>query len=193
VSAVAGELRLLPNQLTAGRLLLVPILWAAAILGHGRIVGIGLALCFALDWADGVAARRLKMQSDFGSKFDSIADGLVTPSAVVWLLLLQPAALLDQRAIALMWFALTYVSLAVGLVKFRRFANLHLQSARIASVFQYAFAVDALAAPPYQPMLLYAAAALGIIASLESLVLQLIRGDVNEHLGSLLLTVRRGR
>lgn len=193
MSAIVRELRLLPNQLTAGRLLLVPTLWVATLLGHGRIVGIGLALSFVLDWADGFVARRLKMHSAFGSKFDSIADGLITPSAVAWLLLLQPAALLDHRTITLTWFALTYASLGVGLVKFRRFANLHLQSSRIACVFQYAFVVDALAAPPYEPVLLYAAASLGIVASLETLVLQLVRNDVNEHLGSILLVARRGR
>lgn len=193
MNAIVRELRLLPNQLTAGRLLLVPILWTAALLGHGRLVGIGVALSFLLDWADGFAARRLKLHSAFGSKFDSIADGLVAPSAVVWLLLLQPTALLDHRAIVLTWVVLKYASLGVGLVKFRRFANLHLQSSRIASVFQYAFVVDALAAPPYEPVLLYAAATLGIVSSLETLVLQLTRSDVNEHVGSILLAARRGR
>jgi len=106
-------------------------------------------------------------------------------------LLLQPAALLDHRALALTWFVLTYASLGLGLVKFRRFANLHLQSSRIASVFQYAFVVGALAAPPYQPVLLYTAASFGIVSSLETLALQLMRDDVNEHLGSILLAARR--
>ena len=193
MSAVVRELRLLPNQLTAGRLLLVPILWVAALLGDGRIVGIGLALAFWSDWADGFVARRLKVSSPFGSKLDSIADGLLMPSAVAWLLLLQPAALLDHRVLALAWFALTYASLGIGLVKFRRFANLHLQSSRIACVFQYALVVDALAVPPYEPVLLYAAASLGIASSLETLALQLLRNDVNEHLGSILLVARRGR
>ena len=193
MSTLARELRLVPNQLTAARLLLVPILWIAALGGHGRIVGIGLALAFVSDWADGFVARRLKVSSRFGSKLDSIADGLVAPSAVAWLLLLQPAALLDHRAVALAWFALTYASLGVGLIKFRRFANLHLQSSRIACVFQYAFVVGALAAPPYEPILFYAAAGLGILSSLETLVLQLVREDVNEHLSSILLDARRGR
>ena len=192
MSAVARELRLLPNQLTAARLLLVPVLWVAALLGQSRIVGIGLALAFLSDWADGFVARRLQVSSPFGSKLDSIADGLIVPSGVAWLLLLQPAALLDHRVIALTWFVLTYASIGVGLVKFRRYANLHLRSARIACVFQYAFVVDALVAPPYVPVLLYAAASLGIISSLEALVLQLARSEVDEHQGSLLLASRRG-
>lgn len=185
MSALARELRLLPNQLSAGRLLLIPVLWVAALLGSGRIVGIGLAFAFLSDWADGFIARRLNITSALGSKLDSIADGLVGPSAIAWLLLLEPAALLDHRALAIAWFALTYASLVLGLVKFHRFANLHLQSARIACVFQYAFVVGALAAPPYEPVLLYAAAGLGILSSLEALILQLVRNEVDEHLGSI--------
>jgi CDP-diacylglycerol--glycerol-3-phosphate 3-phosphatidyltransferase len=192
VTALRHELRLLPNQLTATRLLLLPALWACALLGHGRAVGIGLAACFLLDWGDGYAARRLGVQSAFGSKFDSIVDGAIVPSAIAWILLLEPRALLDDRSIALTWFVLTYASLAVGLVKFRRFANLHLRSSRVACVFQYAFVVDALAAPPYEQVLLYAAAACGIASSLETLVLQLVRLEVDEHLGSILLAARRG-
>jgi len=189
--AFAGELRLLPNQLTAARLALVPILWVAALLGHPTLVGAGLALSFALDWGDGVAARRLGQTSAFGSRFDSITDGLMAPCAIAWLLILEPDPFVDHWVLALTWFGLTYTSIALGLFKFKRFANLHLQSARTACVFQYAFAVDTLVAPPYLPALMYAAAGAGLLASLESLVLQLIRTDVHERLGSILVAGRR--
>jgi phosphatidylglycerophosphate synthase len=180
------QLRLLPNLLTAGRLLLLPALWIFALEDRPRAVGAGLALCFLLDFGDGFVARRLGQTSTFGSKFDSVVDGLIAPSAIAWLLLLEPRTLLDHKPLAATWFALTYASLAVGLVKFRRFANLHLQSARLACVVQYAFLVDAFVAPPAQPALLYAAAAAGIAASLESLLLQLARRQVDEHAGSIL-------
>jgi phosphatidylglycerophosphate synthase len=180
------QLRLLPNQMTAGRLLLLPALWAFALAGWSPAVGVGLALCFLLDFGDGFVARRLGQTSTFGSKFDSLVDGFIGPSAIAWILLLEPRTLLDHKLLAATWFALTYSSLAVGLVKFRRFANLHLQSARLACVVQYAFLVDAFVAPPAEPALLYAAAGAGIVASLESLLLQLTRRRVDEHAGSIL-------
>jgi phosphatidylglycerophosphate synthase len=192
MSAFFTELRLLPNQLTAARLTLIPILWVAALLGHPTVVGAGLALSFALDWGDGIAARRLGLTSAFGSRFDSITDGLMAPCAIAWLLILEPDPFLDHWVLALTWFGLTYSSIALGLFKFKRFANLHLQSARTACVFQYAFAVDTLVAPPYLPALLYAAAGAGLLASFESLVLQLVRTDVHERLGSILIAGRRG-
>jgi cardiolipin synthase (CMP-forming) len=182
---LGAQLRLVPNVLTSLRLLLVPLMWVAALEGRSRAVGVGLALSFWLDFGDGFAARRLGQTTAFGSKFDSIVDSTIGPSALCWLLLLEPAAIQDHWVLAATWVAVTYTSLVVGLVKFRRFANLHLQSARLACVVQYAFLVDAFAAAPYEPILLYAAAGAGIFASLESLVLQLRRSRVDEHLGSL--------
>ena len=74
-----SELRRLPNQLTAARLVLIPILWGFALTRNSLAVGIGLAVCFALDFGDGFVARRLHQTSSFGSKFDSAVDGLVGP------------------------------------------------------------------------------------------------------------------
>jgi phosphatidylglycerophosphate synthase len=185
------QLRLVPNQLTAGRLVLLPLLWVCALQDRPRAVGVGLALCFFLDFGDGFIARRLGQTSAFGSKFDSVVDGFIAPSAIAWLFLLEPRTLLDHKLLAAAWFAITYASLAVGLVKFRRFANLHLQSARLACVVQYAFLVDAFVAPPCEPALLYAAAAAGIVSSLESLVLQLTRDEVDEHAGSVVASRSR--
>jgi len=185
------ELRLVPNQLTAARLVLVPALWALALDGQRLAVGIGLAVCFLTDFGDGFVARRLGQTSSFGSDFDSKVDQLIGPSAIAWILLFEPSAFLDNLGPAVAWLAITYASTLVGLVKFRRADNLHLQSARIAAVVQYAFIVDVFVAPPYEPILLYAAAGMGILASLESLVLQLTQHHVREGMGSLLLVARR--
>jgi phosphatidylglycerophosphate synthase len=193
LAGLGAHLRLVPNLLTSVRLLLIPLMWAAALEGQPRIVGVGLALSFWLDFADGFVARRLRQTTAFGSKFDSIVDGMIAPSALCWLLLLEPAAIYDHWLLGASWVAVTYTSLTVGLVKFRRFANLHLQSARYACVVQYAFLVDAFIAAPYEPILLYAAVGAGIVASVESLILQLCRSRVDEHLGSILPLPRRER
>jgi phosphatidylglycerophosphate synthase len=185
------ELRYVPNQFTALRLLLVPVLWALALTGQWFAVGIGLAVCFWSDFADGFAARRLGQASAFGSDFDSKVDSLIGPSAIAWIVMYQPDAFLDNLWIAVAWLAITYASTLVGLLKFRRMDNLHLQSARIAAVVQYAFVVAVFVAPPYEPVLLYLAAGMGIVASLESLLLQLTQRHVKEGMGSLLLAARR--
>ena len=187
------ELRLVPNQMTAARLVLLPVLWVYALRSDRLAVGIGLAISFALDFGDGFVARRLGQTSSFGSKFDSVVDTLIGPSAIVWLLLLEPRTILDHKLLVGVWVVVTYGSLAVGLIKHRRLGNLHLQSSRIACVVQYAFLVDVFATRNYEPVLLYLAVGAGIASSLETLILQLTRSRVDEHAYSLLPALRRTR
>src|SRR5436190_12437095 len=118
------------------------VLWGAALTGRAVVVGIGLGIAFATDVLDGYAARRLNRSSAFGSKFDSLVDGIVAPSAIAWLLILRPTVVPQHVLLVGAWFLAMYVSLGVGLVRYRRFANLHLQSSRVACVAQYAFLVD---------------------------------------------------
>ena len=162
LAATLVELRSLPN-LFAARLVLVVILWGFALAGNARVVGLGLALAFVTDAADGFAARRLNRVTPFGSRFDSLVDSVVGPSAIVWLLLLEPDVVRDHALLAGVWVAVTYASLAVGILRHRRFANLHLRSSRVACVAQYAFLVDVFIASSYSPVLLYLAAGLGIL------------------------------
>ena len=188
-----AELRSVPNLLTLGRLVVVLALWGFALTGHSVVVGIGLAVAFVTDVLDGYLARRLGQTSALGSKLDSLVDGLVAPSAIVWILLLHPEVITQHLLLAAIWFGTTYASLAIGLVRHRRFANLHLQSSRIACVVQYAFLVDVFVSSSYSPVLLYAAAAVGIYSSAETLVLQLALDDPTEGERSLLRALRSRR
>ena len=193
VARLLGELRYLPNQLTAARLVLIVVLWGFALAGSATVVGVGLAFAFVTDVADGYAAQHLNRASAFGSRFDSLVDGIVAPSAIVWLLLLEPEVVRDHLVLFGIWLLVTYSSLALGLLRHRRFANLHLQSSRIACVAQYAFLVDVFVASSYSPLLLYLAAGLGIYSSAETLVLQLAFDDVTEGERSLARAFRRRR
>jgi len=193
VAATLGELRSLPNMFTAARLVLVVVLWGFALAGNARAVGLGLALAFLTDVADGYAARRLNRATAFGSKFDSLVDALVGPSAIAWLLMLEPDVVRDHALLAAVWVIVTYGSLAVGLLRHRRFANLHLRSSRIACVAQYAFLVDVFVADSYSPVLLYVAAGLGILSSAETLVLQLAFDGIDEKERSLGRALKRRR
>ena len=48
-----AQLRLVPNQLTLVRGILIPVLWAFALTGHSVWLGVGLAVAFFTDVADG--------------------------------------------------------------------------------------------------------------------------------------------
>ena len=184
-------LKTIPNLLTALRLLLLPVLWGLALLKWPVPLAIGMIISFLTDTLDGFIARRFNVTSAFGSKFDSLADNLLIPSTVIWLVILRPEVLTDHPILCAVAVATYGSSLLVGWIKFRRFANLHLYSKKTAGVLSYAFIVHALLASQYNAWLFYIAISLFILASVEGLILQLTHAQVDEHMGSLVLTLVR--
>ena len=184
-------LKTIPNLLTALRLLLLPVLWGLALLKWPVPLAIGMIISFLTDTLDGFIARRFNVTSAFGSKFDSLADNLLIPSTVIWLVILRPEVLTDHPILCAVAVATYGSSLLVGWIKFRRFANLHLYSKKAAGVLLYAFIVHALLAGQYNAWLFYIAISLFILASVEGLILQLTHAQVDEHMGSLVLTLVR--
>lgn len=187
------ELIKLPNLITAFRFVLVPVLWTLALGGLTELVGFGILLGGLSDAVDGYLARRLDQVSEFGSKFDSIADQFLQLSAIGWIFILQPEIFSDNSALSLIALATYLLSLLVGIFKFRRIANLHLYLSKIAAVFLFTFVVHAFIAGQYSPVLFLFASAGFILSSAETLVLQLISDSVDEHMGSLLFVLSSRR
>lgn len=180
----------IPNILTASRLALVPVLWILALAGESRILAAGLALAGTTDALDGYLARRMNATSAAGSRFDSIADQTLFASTLAWILLLRPEFVREQLPVLLVWLGLGAVSLIVGWVRFRRFADLHLYSAKVAVVAGLAFAVYLLAVGSYDVWIFRAVALIAFIAILETIIVQLTFEEVDEHIGSV-FTIRR--
>ncbi len=181
----------IPNQLTAARLVMIPVMWALTLMKLPVSVGIGMILSFATDVLDGFVARKLGQASEFGSKFDSLVDNLLLPSALVWLWLLRPEVYREHIWLGVFAITLYFSSLLLGLIKFRRFANLHLYSSKVSSVFMYLFISHAFIAAHYSPLLFYIATGMFVVTSAESLALQLISSKVDAHMGSIILVWRR--
>ncbi len=86
--AVPVRLQQLPNALTIGRLLLIPIfvaLMVSAEGGHSWPAGIVFGVAGVTDQIDGFLARRWQVESDFGRVFDPLADRLMIDAAVILL------------------------------------------------------------------------------------------------------------
>jgi len=86
--AVSLPLRRLPNALTIGRLILIPIfvaLMLAAQGGHSWPAGIVFGIAGVTDQIDGFLARRWRVESQFGRIADPLADRLMIDSAVILL------------------------------------------------------------------------------------------------------------
>lgn len=175
-----------PNQLSAFRLVLVPLLWAAAGFGQSAIVAVGLALGALSDILDGFLARRFDMQSEFGSRLDAIADTLTLLSAVGWVLLLQPQLIEDHPFLLAIAIGLATASLIVGWVRHRQVADLHLSSSRLAAIVCYPFVVHALLTDGYVEPWFYLGIGVTIVASVEALLIHQRRDGLLRPAGSLI-------
>jgi CDP-diacylglycerol--glycerol-3-phosphate 3-phosphatidyltransferase len=86
--AVPAPLAQLPNALTVGRLLLLPIFVALMVQagnGHSWPVGILFGVAGLTDQIDGFLARRWRVESRFGKIADPLADRLMIDAAVIML------------------------------------------------------------------------------------------------------------
>jgi phosphatidylserine synthase len=169
------------------------VLWLLAWLRLPAYVGIGVFASFVSDVLDGYVARRLGQVSEMGSQLDSLADNILIPSAVLWLWMFRPEVFREHPTLLLIALTLYCASMILGLVKFRRFGNLHLYSSKVAAVPMYLFFTQALIAAHYSSLLFYLALGTNILSDSESVLLELIHSQVDEHMGSLLPILRRGR
>ena len=184
--------RALPNAISLSRLALLPVLWGIALVGATQALAIGIALVASTDWVDGLLARTMHWSSRLGSRLDSIADHLLTISAMVWVAMLRPAFLVENAPVLIPWAVLGALTLAVGWIRFHKFGDVHLYSAKVAMVVGYLFLILLFFRDSYDPRLFAAVAALGFVAVLETLAAFLIIDHPNERIGSILLRRRQG-
>jgi phosphatidylglycerophosphate synthase len=79
-----------PNILTGARLVLLPVALAAALAGRRDWFGALLAVAVSTDAVDGYLARRFNACTEFGRKFDSLADHLAMAIGVAGVAMLWP-------------------------------------------------------------------------------------------------------
>lgn len=94
----------IPNMITLGRLLLVPVFVLVFFLPYkwGALVAAAIFLVAALsDFIDGYLARRLQQTSRFGAFIDPVADKLIVGAALVALVYLHHSVWIALPAIVI--------------------------------------------------------------------------------------------
>ena len=173
-----------PNLLTWSRLVALPFLWMLAASGAVRELGIGVAAASATDALDGAIARRFHSETSRGSRLDSIADHLLTASTSVWLVWLRPEFVRAQLPLLAAWLLLAGAALLASWLRFRRLADLHLYSAKVAAIVGYLFAVWLLVVGDYSERVFYLVLLVCAVAPAETLAVVLTRDVVDERVGS---------
>lgn len=151
-------------------------------------IGFGLIIALVSDTLDGHLARRLNLVSEFGGKFDSLTDLVLTVSAVVWIFMLRPEIFADNQVTSVLALAIYASSFVAGLIKFGRLGNLHLYLSKAGGPVEYIFIIHVFLFGQYNQILFNVAVSMWILSSTETLVLQLTRPQVNDHIGSIVLT-----
>lgn len=175
---------------TIGRIAFLPVLWLWATQGRVVWLGLGVMAAFLSDILDGQLARRLRHVTRLGSQLDSAADALLIVSSLSWLVWFRPQVLRAPYVFALLFGLGTWLLIvATGVVRFRRFLNLHLYSGKVSGVLGALFIMDALVFGFHAP-LFYLAFVAFTVGNLEALALQLTRSRIDEHIGSILRRTR---
>jgi cardiolipin synthase (CMP-forming) len=182
-----------PNRLTTLRLAMLPLLWVLALLKLPVALGLLVAFAAATDVLDGYLARSRGLATEFGSRFDSIADHLLTASVVAWLVMLRLDFFREELAPLLVWMALGSAALLVGWIRFGRIGALHLYSAKAAGFLGYCFAIHLLISGSYARPFFHLGLGVSLLAAAETLLVYLTRTRVDEHIGSVLLPPSWGR
>ena len=178
------------DYLTGARLLSVPVLWVLAIQGLTVWLGVGLALAGLTDVLDGPVARRTGKSSTIGGQMDSAADILLMGSIFWWFVLLTPEFFLDNATPLVIWAVVGTVAVIATYIKFGRFGNLHLYSAKAAGVLGYLFAVSYFVLGEYSPLFFMVVVVAAIVGATETLLVALTRRTVPDGVGSILIPPR---
>ena len=73
----------LPNIVTLGRVILVPVIFWLLVSGHTRWAFFAFVIAGISDAADGFLAKRLKLQTELGAYLDPLADKLLIVSIYI--------------------------------------------------------------------------------------------------------------
>jgi CDP-diacylglycerol--glycerol-3-phosphate 3-phosphatidyltransferase len=123
-----------PNALSMFRLLSVPVLllfaWNGATAHFFVLFGLGLLS----DVLDGVLARRLGQESDFGARLDQWADFALWASFPVGAWWLWPEIVLREAPYVAIAVACLLLPTAIAYAKYRAVPGYHTWSAKLSSV-----------------------------------------------------------
>ena len=190
MAEIFRNLKLVPNQITLVRLLTTAAIWGVVYSGLYSYIGIGLIICFISDVLDGQIARRLHQTTAFGAGFDSLADNILIPSALIWLLILKTEIFLEHPIFLSLAIATYIFSLFISHVCARRPNVSQLYLSKLSGLTQYMFGIHTFLVGYYNVELFYITIGIFFLSSLESLTLHFIKVKLDEHLTSIIFKWR---
>lgn len=169
-----------PNVFTALRVALAPAVLMMAMAGSRRGFIILLAIALSTDAIDGILARLLRADTDFGRKFDSLADYLMMLTGVAGIALLWPEIVRRE----LVWIASAlgafFAAVIYGFVRVGRAPCYHTWASKALAVLAALSVIPLLAEWSATPF--HVVVVLQVIGGLEEMVIAVL---VPHHVGEM--------
>lgn len=182
--AMRGSVFNVPNALSVYRIAAAPAILYGLFSAHRMLFAWLIIISLATDALDGFVARRWKMKTSIGAKLDSIGDLTTDFLALLGLLVLeQPFVRSHMLPIGLL-FGLYLASQVLSLLRFRRLVSLHLYSSKLTSILLAVFFTTYFLVA-YVPVLFYAVIVVGILDSIEDIVVLCLLKEHRENVRGL--------
>ncbi len=163
----------IPNLLSFYRLLAFPVILFLALAGHKQAFAVLIIINLVTDVLDGMIARLMKQQSEFGARLDSIADMGTYFLVFLGIWFFKRADFAPHVVSFSVFIGLLIGALVLSLIRFGRFPSLHLYSWKIGGYIQGTFFFTLFAFGFFTPFY-YVMVIWGILAFLEHIIIQLI-------------------
>jgi cardiolipin synthase (CMP-forming) len=177
---IKKELLTIPNILTFYRIITFPVILWLAVSGFERLFAIMLIINLLTDVLDGLLARLLHQQSEFGARLDSIADIGSYILAVTGIFIFKADEFAPHLTSFLVFLSLFIAAIMLSLIRFGRFPSLHLYSWKIGGYIQGAFLI-VLFANDFFTEFYYIMICWGMLSFIEHIIIQLIIPEMKSN------------
>jgi phosphatidylglycerophosphate synthase len=194
-AATRERLRHVPNAISMARIAAAPLLMALALAGQRRWFTIILVIALLSDMLDGWLARTWHLESKRGAQLDSVGDTLLLFATILGIWTFHRAVIADNASLCGAMIGLWALENVASLVRYRRLSSFHTYCSKTAG-YVLGIYVGVLFLYGHQPWLLYLAAGLSIVGSLEEFALLAMLREWRADVGGLwwvLAERRKGR
>lgn len=129
----------IPNALSAYRLAALPFIIYTIVKGDKQLYILLLSINLITDILDGLIARTLKLETEFGARLDSLADIGTYLMAFSGMIILENEFINQHKAAFIVLIGLYISPQIISLIRFGRATSLHLYSSKINGYLQGIF------------------------------------------------------
>ncbi len=178
-----------PNVLSAYRLLAVPFIVQAIMVGNNSLFIILLSINLITDILDGLIARVFHLETELGAKLDSLADIGTYVMAFMGMVMLERAFVMEYRAEFAILMVMWMLPQLLSVIRFGRFPSFHLWSYKVTGYVQGIF-IFTFFVFEFHEGYFYFMLVISCFAYIEELMLVILLPSLNSNLRSIFFVLR---